>query len=52
MKIHTVGAELSCADGRTDVQTDMMKLMVAFHNFANEHKNEISIRKIDLNKLK
>ena len=31
MKIHSVGAELSHADGRTD----MTKLTVAFLNFAN-----------------
>jgi len=31
MKIRPVGAELFHADG----QTDMRKLLVAFHNFAN-----------------
>jgi hypothetical protein len=30
MKIHPVGSEMFCADGRTDGQTDMMKLIVAF----------------------
>ena len=48
MKIHPVGAKLLCADG----QTDMMKLIVIFHNFVNAHKNDNSIRKIDLNKFK
>jgi hypothetical protein len=51
MKIHPVGAELSCADGRTDGQTDTMKLIVVFHDFANVYKNDISVRKIDLNKF-
>jgi len=35
MKICPVGAELFHADGRMDRQTDMTKLTVAFHNFAN-----------------
>ena len=41
MKIRVVRAELSHADGRTDRQTDrdMMKLIVAFRNFANAPKN-------------
>ena len=38
MKILPVGAELFHADGRidrgTDRQRDVMKLIVAFHNFA------------------
>jgi hypothetical protein len=38
MKIHPVGAELFHADGWTDGQTDMMKLIVAFRNFANAPK--------------
>jgi hypothetical protein len=36
MKIRPVGAELFYADGRTH----MMKLTVAFHNFANPPKEE------------
>jgi hypothetical protein len=39
MKIRLAGAELSHADGRTDGemerQTDMMKLITAFRNFAS-----------------
>jgi hypothetical protein len=35
MKICLVRAEFFHADGR---HTDMMRLMVAFHNFANMHK--------------
>jgi hypothetical protein len=35
MKILSVGAELFHADGRTD----MMKLIVTFHNFTNVPKN-------------
>ena len=37
MKIRPVGAEFH-ADGRTDRQTDMTKLTVAFRNFANPPK--------------
>jgi len=36
MKIHPVEAELSHADGHTD-----MKLIVAFRKFANAHKKDI-----------
>jgi hypothetical protein len=40
MKIHPVKAEfLHAEDGRTDGQTDMKKLTVAFRNFANAPKN-------------
>jgi hypothetical protein len=43
MKVRTMGSELLHADGRTDKrtdgQTDMMKLIVAFRNFANAPKN-------------
>ena len=35
MKIRPMGAELFHADGRTDGQTDMMKLIVVFRSFAN-----------------
>ena len=42
MKIRPVGSELFSADGqtngRTDGQTDLTKLIVAFRNFANESK--------------
>jgi hypothetical protein len=34
-----MGAELFHADGRTDGQTDMTKLIVAFLNFAKALKN-------------
>jgi len=40
MKILTVGAKLLHADGQTDRQIDMKKLIVAFRNFANESKDE------------
>jgi len=33
MKILSVGAELFRADGQTDRQTDMTKLVVAFRSF-------------------
>ena len=38
MKIPSVGAELFRADGRTDGQTDMTMLIVAFRNLANAPK--------------
>jgi hypothetical protein len=41
MKVCPVGAELFHADGRTDGQTDMTKLIVAFRNFANAPKNSL-----------
>jgi len=34
-----MGAELFHAGGRTDGQTDMTKLIVAFRNFAKAPKN-------------
>jgi hypothetical protein len=40
MKIRRVGAELFHADQRTDRQTDMTKVIVAFRNFANALKND------------
>jgi hypothetical protein len=39
MKIYLVGAELFPVDG----QTDMMKLIVAFHNFVSAAKNDQQI---------
>jgi len=39
MKIRLVGAEVFYEDGRTDRQTDMTKLIVAFRSFANAPKN-------------
>ena len=38
MKIRLVGAELFHAERRTDGQTDMTKLTVAFRNFTNTLK--------------
>ena len=38
MKIRPAGDELFHADGRTDRQTNMAKLIVAFRNFANGRK--------------
>jgi len=38
MKICPVGAELLHADGPTDRQTDITKLIVAFRNFAKMPK--------------
>jgi hypothetical protein len=40
MKILTVGAELFHADGRTDRQTDMTELTVAFRNYAKVPKDQ------------
>jgi len=39
MKMCPVGAELFHADGRTEVQTDVTKLIVAFRSFAKAPKN-------------
>jgi hypothetical protein len=39
MKIRSVGAELFHVDGRTDRQTDMTKLTVAFRSCANAPNN-------------
>ena len=38
MKIRPLGAELFHADGQTDRQTDMTKLIVAFRNYAKSLK--------------
>ena len=38
MKIRPVGAEFFQADGRTERQTDITKVIVAFRNFANAPK--------------
>ena len=35
MKIRPVGTELFHAEGQTHSRTNMAKLIVAFHNFAN-----------------
>ena len=39
MKIQPVGSELFHADGQTERWTNMTKLRVIFHNFANASKN-------------
>jgi len=39
MKIRRMGDEWFHAEGRADRQTDMTKLVVTFHNFANAPKN-------------
>jgi len=38
MKIRPVGAEVFLGSGRTDGETDVKKLIVAFSNFATAHK--------------
>jgi hypothetical protein len=48
MQIRPVGAELFHAEGgqtdrRTDGQTDMTRLIVAFRNFANAPENLVGI---------
>ena len=40
VKIRPMGSELFYADGRTDGQTDMTKLIMAFRNFANASKSD------------
>jgi len=44
MKILPVGAELFHAGGRTDGQTDMSKLTVAFRSFAKAHRPEMRLQ--------
>ena len=41
VKIRPVIVELFRADGRTDGQTDMTQLILAYRNFANATKNHI-----------
>jgi hypothetical protein len=41
MKIPPLGAELFHADGQTDGQTDMTKLIMAFRKFAKTPKNSL-----------
>jgi len=43
MFIRQVGAELFDADGQTDRQTGLIKLMVAFRNFANTHNKSDTV---------
>jgi len=43
MKIRLVGADLYLADRRTDGQTDIMKLMDAYRNFAKEPQNMVCV---------
>jgi len=38
MKTRSEGAKLFHADGQTERETDMTKLIVAFHNFADAPK--------------
>jgi len=40
MKIRPVRAELFHANGRTDGQAEMTKLIAAFRNFANSPKKQ------------
>ena len=42
--------ELFPADGRTDGQADMMKLILSFRNFANAPKNITSVSRITTNR--
>jgi hypothetical protein len=47
MKISAVGTELFHADGRTDEQTDMTKIMVVFRNFVKAPEDCHRIRTVD-----
>jgi hypothetical protein len=47
MRICPVGVELFHADGQTDGQTEMMKLIVAFRNFANVPKIGTDVMSLD-----
>jgi len=44
MKIPPVRAELFCVDRQADGQTDMMKLIVIFHNFVNTPEGTIEAK--------
>jgi len=44
MKIRSGGDELFHSGGRTDRWTYMAKLIVAFHSFVNEPKNEQDLK--------
>jgi hypothetical protein len=46
MKVHPMGAELFHSERLTERLTDMTKVVVAFHNFANEPKNDSNGRVI------
>jgi hypothetical protein len=48
MKIGPVGAELFHADGRTERQAYMTKLIVAFRSFANAPKNSAAATTVHL----
>jgi hypothetical protein len=47
MKIHPGGAELFYADGQTDKQTGMTKVIVAFRNFANAPKRQFLVDNLE-----
>jgi hypothetical protein len=42
MRIGSVGAELFHAGGQMQKETDMTKLILAFGNFANTLKNQVT----------
>jgi len=47
LKIHAVGTELFHADGRTDGQLDITKLIIALRNFSNAPQNPSNVLKED-----
>ena len=51
LKIHPMGAQFHI-DGRTDGQTDMTKLIVAFCSFANAPKNSFIVYRLGSLKYK
>jgi hypothetical protein len=51
MKICPAGVELLQADGKTDRGTEMMKLIVAFCNFANVPKIGTDVMPLDSHTL-
>jgi hypothetical protein len=48
MKIRIVEAELFHANGRTDGQTNMTKVILGFRNFANAPKDGCRLMKVPL----
>jgi hypothetical protein len=51
MKIRPVGAEIFHAYGRTDLQTGMTNLRVAFRNFANSPKEGYDLNYLHMENL-
>jgi len=51
MTIHPVGAESFHANGRTDGQTEMTKLIVAFRNFAKSPNIKLRFKNVKIRNI-